>query len=271
MGKTEPLYRRAVAQDILEVAVGGMSLIEFGIFRIDDRGVWIDEDIPQRGAWHPAMEIDEPGSLDARSDPSLPFPFTAKQLAAFALSGMGWFVSSAFFGDGPFHYEGEGPWGDCVEQRDEMLGRLPRLANKAREAVLKAREAYDAAAAVVPPPSVGTKTTDGYDKEQLERELERWRRDMCRALLRPPVSNSLLVADCGHTPRHKRVLAPEVHASIITAALVQNGYDPLNLPPRPPGKTYRPKQVAKAAMDKKGAFEKTWQWMLGEKRLVVRP
>lgn len=65
MGNAETLYRRAVAQDILEVAVGSMGLIECGIVRIDDRGVSIDQDIP--GAWHSAMEVDEPGSPDARS------------------------------------------------------------------------------------------------------------------------------------------------------------------------------------------------------------
>jgi hypothetical protein len=263
MRKSEPLYAAAVAQAILEVAAESMI---GNIFCIDERGVWIDAPVSAFGNWHPAMEIDAPGSPDPLSEPSLPFPFTSRQLAAFALSGMGRFVADCFFGDGPFFQTGEGPWGDDAEQLDDMLGRLPARAIKAREALLEARKAYQAAAVSVRPPSVGAKVEGGH-----EDELARWRKDLCHALLGPQASGPLLVADSSRTPRLKRVSAMEAHASVITDALVRHDYDPLNLPPRPPGKSYRPKQVAKAAMVKKGAFAKTWQWMLDEKRLVVRP
>ena len=194
MGTSEPLYQAAVARAILEVAAEGMI---GDIFRIDEHGVWIDAPVGEFGNWHPAMEINEPGSPDPLSEPSLPFPFTARQLAAFALSGMGSFVSECFFGDGPYFWTGEGPWGHSVEQRDEMLGRLPRRGIKAREALLEAHKAYDAAAALVRPPDVGLGVERRQEDERDRRELARWRRDMCRALLRPQASPSHRSANSG--------------------------------------------------------------------------
>ena len=107
MGTSEPLYKEAVARAILEVAAEDMI---GSIFRIDGRGVWVDAPVGEVGNWHPAMEINELGSPDPDSEPSLPFPFTARQLAAFALSGMGRFISDCFFGDGLYFWTGEGPW-----------------------------------------------------------------------------------------------------------------------------------------------------------------
>jgi hypothetical protein len=250
MGRTEPLYQRAVAQDILTVVVGDMGLIEFGIFLIDDRGVWIDENIPQGGAWHPALEIDEPGSLDARSDPSLPFPFSAKELAAFALSGMGRFVSDAFFGDGPFYRESEGPWGECVEQRDAMLARLPKLANKAREAVLRAREAYDAAAAVVVPPSIDAATEGTHDTARRDRELARWRREMCQALLCPQVIGSHLNVDPGALKLLRRPVGASSQETSALSANARKGGLARHSPTNPKNRTAQAKVQVKECWEK---------------------
>jgi hypothetical protein len=184
MGSSELQYGQAVARAILEVAAQD----EIGtIFRIDDKGVWVDDPGTALHAWHPAMEISVPGSPDPLSVPSLPFPFTARELAAFAMSGMGRFISETFFGDGPFEAENEGPWGNDPKHREEMLARLEPRATKAREVLDAAYVAYGAAQGSVPPIDQALIAKDRQPKGGLgaagKAEFARWRRAVCRALL----------------------------------------------------------------------------------------
>ena len=264
MEMSEPQYGEAVARAILEVAADDMV---GSIFRIDGRGVWIDDPVSTFHAWHPAMSIDAPGSPDPLSEPSLPFPFTARQLAAFALSGMGRFVADAFFGDGPLFWTGDGPWGNSIEQRDDMLGRLPTRGIKAREALIEARKAYEAAATFVRPPSVGSSFEAGQEDEQGRRELARWRRDMCQALLRPQASGSRLSADSGRAapPRPPRQ-QPHQEAAIL-AKLAELGIDAQALPPVPKGKPSKEKQAVMAALGyEPEVMKKAWQRLLNAER-----
>ncbi len=82
-----------------------------GQFRIDDRGVWpvedesvvyrgdgdvIGEQSPESvfGQWRPARVLAAKGyEIDPADTPALPFPFDARQLAAFMVNGMGALVA----------------------------------------------------------------------------------------------------------------------------------------------------------------------------------
>lgn len=140
-------YTRRDAEKILEVAsfrsngtwgpraqahdpYGGNLLV------VDEKGVWPDENIDQfELRWKPCWELlDGPDAPDAGATPGLPFDFTAEQLAAFMLSGVGALVAAEF-----------GEWGQPV--------RLDALAhpdlNRAREAVQGAFDAFQKAQAAV--------------------------------------------------------------------------------------------------------------------------
>ena len=79
--------------------------------------------------WTPACDLDGPNAPDPQTTPSLPFPFTANQLAAFMLDGVGWFTVDALGG------WDEGPNPSVMEE-------LPIWGTKAREAVEGAYQAY---------------------------------------------------------------------------------------------------------------------------------
>lgn len=264
MGTSEPLYQEAVARVILEVAAEDMI---GSIFRIDARGVWIDAPVSEFDNWHPAMEIDEPGSPDPLSDPSLPFPFTARQLAAFALSGMGRFVADCFFGDGPYFWTGEGPWGDSVEQRDEMLGRLPARGIKAKRALLEAHKAYTVAATSILPPSVNLGAERRQEGEQDRRELARWRKDMCQALLGPQASGCRLSADSGRATPPRPQQRQRAQEAAILAKLAELGFDAQAMRPAPRGKPVPAKKAVQTALvytDE--VMKKAWQRLLTAER-----
>ena len=113
---------------------------EVAPWRIDDRGVWPAhsdyKDAKRLGlesehellSWKPVMVFqDDQNAPDCKDTPALPFPFDARDLAAFMLDGVGAFVAD--YGD----------WEDGPET--ERLNDIDPSNNYARRAV---REAFDA-------------------------------------------------------------------------------------------------------------------------------
>lgn len=104
---------------------------------VDDRGVWIGE--PVAGLdWTPLCDLVGPGSPDPLSEPSLPFPFTAAQLAAFLMDGWGYFLREA-----------AGEWADGPDEA--LLLRLSSRYGKVREVLQEAYRIFREAAASVAP------------------------------------------------------------------------------------------------------------------------
>lgn len=80
---------------------GGNSFADF--FDIRDEGVWPGKWAEGSLDWTPAQDCYQPGRPSPLTSPSLPFPFTARQLAAFMLDDIGYFVRERFgeWNDGP--------------------------------------------------------------------------------------------------------------------------------------------------------------------------
>jgi len=122
-------YSKETAEAILEVG-NREAYMEF-----KPDGVWTTEE--QSGyEWTPACELDGPNAPDPLTTPSLPFPFTANELAAFMLDGIGWFTVDALGG----WDEGPAP---------VVMASMGIRGTKAREAVESAYEAYRDAETVV--------------------------------------------------------------------------------------------------------------------------
>src|SRR5450830_1123554 len=111
-------------------------------FAVTNNGVWPVKTIESRCKefasleWKPCCEMDGPDAPDPLEAPSLPIPFTESQLAAFMLHGAGSYVLDVF-----------GGWEDGPEKA--ALDGMGILANKAREAVQGAFDAYRAAVIIV--------------------------------------------------------------------------------------------------------------------------
>ena len=106
----DPQYAREVFErlrDALDVLFTGDALIAWEDscikpnydFRED--GAWLrPNSVEDTLNWTPACELAEaPNSPDPLSTPALPFPFTARHLAAFMLDGWGWFLHERFAGE----------------------------------------------------------------------------------------------------------------------------------------------------------------------------
>lgn len=115
---------------------------EVSPWRIDDRGVWPAysdyEEAKRLGleseqkllSWKPVMVFqDDQNAPDCKDTPALPFPFDARDLAAFMLDGVGAFVAD-YYGD----------WEDGPET--ESLNDIDPSNNYARRAVTEAFTAY---------------------------------------------------------------------------------------------------------------------------------
>ncbi|MDP3422310.1 MAG: hypothetical protein Q8S32_00945 [Burkholderiaceae bacterium] len=100
-----------MAEQTFNKAVGEVIALRFiGDWATsDDDGIRIKPDIEsgdctQILSWTPACEMEGwPDAPDALTHPSLPYPFNAKELAAFLLAGVGAFVGEYYgdFSDGP--------------------------------------------------------------------------------------------------------------------------------------------------------------------------
>lgn len=92
-------------------------------------GVWSEDSGYDRLDWHPYIELDEPITHSPAHHPYLPFPFSARDLAAFMLDGLGYFVRFRF---------GEWVDGPC----EEILNDMPAKALTAKHAIRCAFQAY---------------------------------------------------------------------------------------------------------------------------------
>lgn len=93
-------YGRQVAEAIL--GLNGYCDAAKDLLVIDDRGISLSsagESMPDL-CWVPACELDGPDPLDV---PSLPFPFSPEELAAFMIDGPGVVIPSVYgdLSDGP--------------------------------------------------------------------------------------------------------------------------------------------------------------------------
>lgn len=127
-----PVYGRLDIEVILAVTdLGGDVLL-------DERGLRVTiahnrlEPGNEEHRWHPLLELAGQGGEDPLSSPWLPPRFSAGQLAAFMLSGLGTLVRDEF-----------GEWADGPDE--DKLAALDPLAHSAREALREAFAAYRAA------------------------------------------------------------------------------------------------------------------------------
>lgn len=121
---------------------------------VREDGVWPSEacrvgDPTQRLLWVPACELEGPDAPDPLVAPGLPIPFTASELAAFTLDGIGTMVTELYgsTADGPY---------------EEMLDALGPRGTKPKEAVRAAYAALREAEAV-----------HGHFDEQLRTDAQR--------------------------------------------------------------------------------------------------
>lgn len=107
MTNQEPQYKRAVFEgllDTLDVVLTDNGCIHMadgtlrGNYDIRDDGVWLRKNnVVDAMNWTPVCDLEAgPESPDPLTTPALPFPFTARQLAAFTLGGWGWFLGERF-------------------------------------------------------------------------------------------------------------------------------------------------------------------------------
>ena len=111
MTNQEPRYKREVFEGLLHtldvVLTGDNSIIHMPDdavrrnYDIRDDGVWLRQsDAAPAFNWTPACDLEEgPENPDPLTTPALPFPFTARQLAAFTLGGWGWLLGERFADD----------------------------------------------------------------------------------------------------------------------------------------------------------------------------
>ena len=98
-------------------------------FYCDDKGVWVAApECDAELAWHPRCETLAPGSPNPLDVPWLPFPFSARDLAAWMVDGWGYFVREKY-----------GDWN--VGPDSDELRSIGPLGAKAKEALTLAYEA----------------------------------------------------------------------------------------------------------------------------------
>ena len=176
---------------------------EVAPWRIDDRGVWPAhsdyKDAKRLGlesehellSWKPVMVFqDDQNAPDCKDTPALPFPFDARDLAAFMLYGVGAFVAD-YYGD----------WEDGPET--ESLNDIDPSNNYARRAVREAFDAYRQAVKSVGEPDNG----------------DTWRDAMVRELLTPKVEPEPAVVGAAPAQPQAAAPAPVVAESASNAPL----------------------------------------------------
>ena len=174
---------------------------EVSPWRIDDRGVWPAysdyEEAKRLGleseqkllSWKPVMVFqDDQNAPDCKDTPALPFPFDARDLAAFMLDGVGAFVAD-YYGD----------WEDGPET--ESLNDIDPSNNYARRAVREAFDAYRQAVKSVGEPD----------------NADTWRDAMVRELLTPKVEPEPAVVGAAPAQPQTAQPAPVVAESASNA------------------------------------------------------
>lgn len=138
MGALVTAFHEGHAREILRLC----DLDDY--IKIDERGVWpsvsfdpllrVETELLR---WRPAeVYKGEPCAPDVLDTPALPFPFTARELAAFMLGGVGYFVAERY-----------GEWSDGPDE--DVLLEMDPSANLARAAIVSAYGAYRDALAEV--------------------------------------------------------------------------------------------------------------------------
>jgi len=122
-----------IKEDAECIFIGNLEAVKF-----DDDGVHVKKEFRTEQVldWTPACDMDWPGAPNAQKAPSLPFPFTANELAAVMLDGVGSGLVDVY-----------GLWD--VGPDEEVLDSLGDRGRMAREALLGAYAAYRAAESVV--------------------------------------------------------------------------------------------------------------------------
>lgn len=155
----QQLYSRSVFEAIL----AGLATSDpfRDKYELDDRGAWVVKDYRNSGlGWHPLCEVvDQHDSLNPLDEPWLPFPFTARRLAALLADGCGYFIQGQYGGwdDGPDEFE---------------LGSIGKLGGKAKQAIKAAYQEFRDAVALAPKldRSLATAAADLAQQYREERE-----------------------------------------------------------------------------------------------------
>jgi hypothetical protein len=150
---------------------------------VTEDGVSPAEDVPFF-QWKPCCELDGPDTPDCKKAPGLPIPFTANELAAFMIEGVGAYILLQF-----------GDW-ETGPNNDE-LSALGIQANKAREALRLAYDAYRSAERAVAK----------FDKE-LGAEFQTLAEELNRRNLEGNARERVMapgISDAEHALRRKRV------------------------------------------------------------------
>jgi hypothetical protein len=171
----EPRYTKDDAEDIL--ALADEVLRDF--LKVESDGVWVSHHHPVGLSWVPYMELEGLDAPNPRTHPALPFPFSASQLAAFMLDGIGAVIRE---------YIGEWVNGPS----EGVLERLPDQSRKAAEVLRLAYRAYQVADT-----SVKSSMADGHCGTGHGSPV--WRKQMVLALFK-------VSTDTGHKARQFAVL-----------------------------------------------------------------
>lgn len=130
-------YKRSAVETIFGDHMGECASVDADGVRVSDELLVFE--LGGGLQWHPASELEGlPGAPDPLEEPNLPFDFSAAQLAAFMVDGIGALLVEIY-----------GPWKTGPDE-DELHSLGPN-AGKAREALRGAYAAYRAAES-----SVGT-------------------------------------------------------------------------------------------------------------------
>jgi len=114
----------------------GEDWVEFKSDGVHLSGELFQYDTSQVLHWKYACELDDSNSPNPLTAPNLPFPFTASELAAFMLDGVGAAIASNY-----------GNWEDGPDQ--EMLDSMGVLAREPKRAITDAYSAFMVAQATV--------------------------------------------------------------------------------------------------------------------------
>ena len=235
--------------------------------RIDDCGVWVH---PNFGglAWTYLCDLGDPRGKNPLDEPALRFDFTAGQLAAFMLDGVGYFVRQMY-----------GTWKNGPDPL--QLQSLGVQGTKAREALQSAYQLYRDAERNVGPLDDRYLNAEDLDERYEQEEAayghalgvinersaaERtnaakaqgeWRKSMVRALVVE-----------GFEPVPKQVSAQRAQEEAILNQLRAMGYDPEALPRPPAGKAFPAKKAIQAALNYSNeVMRKAWSRLRADKRI----
>lgn len=193
-GDNGPTYTRSVFEAILDGLGPHDPFREH--FLIDDHGVRIKEPSASCGLeWHPLCELMAPGSPNPLDEPWLPFPFSARQLAALMSNGWGYFIREKY-----------GDWGDGPDQNE--LASIGVLGGKGREALAAAYEAHRHAVAMAPKLDEGLAVAD----QDLVAQYDRAREDAMslEQLREPGISDDEYTERLGRVNESVRSLAEQL-------------------------------------------------------------